>query len=302
MTKQRKPIILCAAILLASVAYSQVPTQCGLLAEGAKPGPTNTGPSGALTVMSGITITTDGAIFENVEFTSGILIRANDVTIRNFKVHGSSYYAVDVTGGYSGTLLEDGEITGPTSIGIFGQGFTARRLNIHELGDDGIKARGDAVIENCWIHHLGMASGAYHADGVQIRAGEDIVIRDNYFDMPSPAPPGYNSNACIIVSQEIGVGLGVTDNVRVIRNWLNGGNAVVYFRSVAGPNYNGPPTNCRLVNNRFGCDFVFLPLSQDAPDLIVTGNAWDGACCDTPSAGCPPGTVHFAGECMSINN
>jgi hypothetical protein len=246
---------------------------------GDKPGPNNTGPydESVLVPKGTMTITTDGFVLENVKVTGTIYIRADNVTVRNFKIDANgSQYGIECVQHNNGILIEDGEIVEAQSCGVYGMGFTARRLEIHECGGDSFKAHGDVLVEDSYVHHLGMATGA-HADGDQTRTGSHITFRHNNFDMPVGLP-GYESNSAFLFAPEIGV----VNDILVEDNWLNGGNYTVYFA------YNsafGAPMNCRLLNNRFGREYHWGVLINDSPGSVVSGNVWD----DT-------------GEMMDINN
>jgi Concanavalin A-like lectin/glucanases superfamily len=251
--------------------------------DGEKPGPDNTGPTNPeLLVPSGsITVTQDGAVIENVRVSGTIYVKANNVLIRNFIVDGNgAAYGIRCDYNKQGIRIEDGELTDCSSAGIYGSGFSARRLDIHEMGADGLKCRGDNLIEGCWIHNLGLNPGA-HADGNQTRSGSNITLRGNFFDMPTGQPGGYKSNACSINQAEIGD----INNLVMEGNWLNGGNYTVYF--TAKPEKGNQMTNCKLIYNRFGRDYKFgvLLTTGNVFNLEITGNVWD----DT-------------GEDMDINN
>tara|TARA_R110002126_G_scaffold12375_2_gene53741 strand:- start:4822 stop:7473 length:2652 start_codon:yes stop_codon:yes gene_type:complete len=254
---------------------------------GERPGPDNTGPTNpSILVPSGsITVTQDNTVIENVDIYGSISVQANNVTIRNFRLNGgNTYYGIRVFSGYTGCVIEDGEITNCQSSGIYQQNWTARRLEIHHMGADGTKAMGNNLIEGCWMHHLGMNPGS-HADGNQSRIGSNIMIRGNYFDMPIPDGPNgpgepFASNAASINQAQ----LGSIDNLVMDGNWLNGGNYTVYFSTSDTSN---TVTNCKLINNRFMRDYRYgvLTVSGNINDLIISGNVWD----DT-------------GELMSIND
>jgi hypothetical protein len=221
---------------------------------GAQPGESNTGVSAPelLHASGSINVTTDGAVIENLDITGTLTINADNVTVRNCRITApNTAYAVKMNSGVN-LLIEDCEITGPQAdTGLVGANFTARRLNIHHLGGDGIKPRGDNLIEACWVHNLGMEEGS-HADGVQIRTSDgspqyNIVLRGNYFDMPHSKSQGqttrpeydaYGSNACVFVECP-------TPGFIAEGNWFNGGNYCVGLGS-GGAVYR---------NNYFGRDF-----------------------------------------------
>ncbi|HPF13095.1 MAG: LamG domain-containing protein [Planctomycetes bacterium] len=254
----------------------QAPGGSGGSGDGQRPGPTNTGPTNVsiLQNVGGMTITQDGAVIENVRVSGTIVIEANNVTIRNFIVDaGYAPYAITATGGNYGIVLEDGELVNVNSAHIYGGGFSAFRLNLHESGGDGFKATNDVLVEGCWVHHLGTNDGA-HADCNQTRWGSNFIFRGNFFDLPIDIGQPYKQNACFIMQ----TGDGPIDNILIENNWLTGGNFTVYVEnkwngSASSPNY-GDPTNVRLLNNRFGREFRYGPLNITGT-VLISGNRWD---------------------------
>jgi hypothetical protein len=208
-------------------------TSSGSTGDGAqveRPWADNTGPTdiGALVPSGTTTISTDGAVLENIDLSGMLIVDADDVTVRNFRVQASSSYGVKVVDGHRGIVLEDGEISGMSSAAILGVGFTARRLHIHDSSGDGIKAQGSGgptLVESCFIEKLGSGEGA-HADGNQTRGGSNITFRYNNIYMPSPGTPSYpgepyKSNAAFMLQLAI-------SNFVIEGNWLTGGNYTIY--------------------------------------------------------------------------
>lgn len=195
----------------------------------------NTGPTdrAALTPSKGFAIKTDGAVLEDLDVTGTVTIDADDVTLRNFRIKATSWYAIRVEDGHSGIVIEDGEIYGMSSAGILGVGYIARGLHIHDSGSDGIKAQGSGgptVVEHCFIEKLGTNDGA-HADGNQTAAGSNITFRYNNIYMPSPGTPAYpgapyKSNATFKFEAEPPK----IQNFVIENNWLTGGNYTIYCR------------------------------------------------------------------------
>ncbi|MCP5020274.1 MAG: LamG domain-containing protein [bacterium] len=260
--------------------HLQVKPAGGTDGHGVKPGPHNTGPRApsALRKVGPITVTEDGTVIENVHIEGPLVIRANNVTVRNFIVDGKgSRYGVQCNFGNNGILLQDGEVYNVYSSCVFGEGFTAQRLNIHESGGDGFKTSSGSVVEYCWVHHIGTAEGA-HADANQSRDGTGMVFRGNFFDIPINIGEPYKSNACLIIQ----TGLGPIDDVLIENNWLSGGNFTLYITDKGRGH--GPPTNVRIINNRFGRQYRYGVLDGDGP-IHMKGNRWD----DT-------------GDLMGINN
>jgi len=78
------------------------------------PDATNTGvPAGTTLTTSGcITVTTNGAVIQNLSITDcNITVKANNVTIKNTRVSGCTYYPIDYDDSlYSGLTIQDSEI------------------------------------------------------------------------------------------------------------------------------------------------------------------------------------------------
>lgn len=233
-----------------------------------RPGPNNTGPTGTLQASSGITITQDGAVYDGYDFSGTVTIEANNVTLRNFKITTTGIYGVNIKSGYTGTLLEDGEISGMDSSGVLGSNFTARRLYIFNSGADGFKPGSNVLIEGCWIRQMGYKASS-HADGVQMRQGSGLVIRHNYFDMGFQQQPGYNNSICMIIQ----TGDGPVDNVLIENNWISGAGSYAINIGDKGAGY-GPPTNVRINNNKFYMDSYQYGIWTFDGSPTTAGNMW----------------------------
>jgi hypothetical protein len=234
-----------------------------------KPGPANTGPSdpSILVPHNGTYTITQSGVYENLHVTGAIKIQADNVTLRNFKIDGNgALYGLYVNFGKTGIVIEDGEITDAKSAAVIGGGFTARRLNIHDIGGDAFKTTGDVTVEHSWFHHLGTTPGQ-HADGNQTRQGSHFVFRYNNCDMPITVPDPYKSNACF----QIETAEGAIDDVLIEHNWLNGGNYTIQIRDSG----NGAPTNVRILNNRFGRDYRYGLIKVNGGPHTISGNVWD---------------------------
>lgn len=230
-----------------------------------KPGPTNTGPTddSNLKEIKGSTITEDGTTLENVRITGTVTIKANNVTLRNFILDANDgHYGINASNGSTGGRFERGELINAKSALIYGTGFTATGLNIHESGGDGVKVQGEGgptVVEKSWIHHIGKSEGA-HADGNQSIGVDDVVFRYNNFDMPITAPEPYKQNALFMLQSKNGP----VSNFVIDNNWLNGGGWSLYVP--AGQ-------TIHITNNKFGRDFRFGVLNGEP--ATFTGNVWE---------------------------
>jgi hypothetical protein len=239
-----------------------------------RPGPSNTGHNGNLTRTFGSTTITESwlnsnnggkRVIENVRFTSGVIVKVDNITIRNFAIEGGRYgvdNGVTSGGATSGLVLEDGEISGQSSSGLLVSNTIARRLNIHDQGADAIKPFSNVTIEASWLHRLGFNAGS-HSDGVQMVSGGNVTITGNNIDMPRSLTAFTHSQNIMIAPNN-----GPINNVRIEGNWLNGGLITLQMHSVGGV--------ARIANNRFGRDYRFGLFSTSGnSNLEKFGNIWD---------------------------
>lgn len=238
-----------------------------------KPDDTTTGPNNiyvknkaSLQPSGWITVTEPGTVIENVDITGGVNVKADNVTIRNFKLKGTSYFGIRADFGAKNLVIEDGEITDAQSAGVYGSNFTARRLNIHNMGNDAYKPFRNVVIEAGYAHHLGYISDS-HADGVQMVVGGKVVARGNNFDMNVYTQPGFHNSQVFIIQPQNGP----IDDVLIEKNWINGGGTSIQLRDKG----NGPPTNVRILNNYFGRDYRFGPWIVQGSTNVRMCNVWE---------------------------
>lgn len=230
---------------------------------GPRPGPTNTGvPGGIELVPSGsITIDEDGAIIEGLDIEGEVTILADDVTIRNCRIRSGDYYPIRYFDeGNTGLVVEDSEIEGlseAVTAAISFTDYTARRLNVHG-GADGFKADANVLIEDCWVHDLGNYPDQ-HNDGVQSTGGKGVTIRHS--DLSG------GSNAAVQTGDEGAA----TEDLLIECSWLSGGGYTLNIRGSGAT----VPVHTRILNNRFGRNAAYGPLTIDDPNPIVTGNVYD---------------------------
>jgi hypothetical protein len=159
-----------------------VPSSCGY------PDATNTGvPAGTTLTNSGsITVTQNGAIIENKNIVNNgqIIVRANNVTIKNVKISGCTYYPIDYDGGFTGLVVQDSEIHSTCSITTACMSFvnyTAIRINCHGAAD-GFKGDNNVIIRDSYIHDLWVTADS-HNDGLQSTGGSNITLTHNTYDV-----------------------------------------------------------------------------------------------------------------------
>ncbi|OJJ18887.1 hypothetical protein BKI52_25295 [marine bacterium AO1-C] len=291
-TSRLSVLVFLLALIFSSCQTNNVdPFKTDLISYQEIPGLTNTGPiqfdiltkRGSLTIDSkwegpGSGTKEDPFIVENVDISGVLKIKVSNVIVRNFRVKSNSTYPVQAHfKKTSNILLENGEVIGgvrSSATIIAKNGVTLRKLNLHETGGDGVKVQGsNFTMENCWIHHIGLADGA-HADGVQgtVRGSnkrwKNHVYRGNFFDMAVNKLTGdYSSNATILLHSK-GEGAGI-DGVLIENNWLIGGN----FSLPLGKGIKGT----KILNNKFGHRGVEVRFGnlrlKETPDL-VEGNVY----------------------------
>lgn len=240
-----------------------------------RPGPENTGLSDRSllrTPEDGATVEQDGATIENRHFTGTVHVKADDVTFRNcffelpVREDGPAYglrasYKRDDGTRYAGLVVEDCEFTGGRSCGIWGSNLTIRRCHFHDIGGDAVKMHArNLTMTDCYVARLGTLEGA-HADGVQVRKGDNVVLRGNFFDMPIGVE-GTRSNACVFLQSAEGP----VTNVLIEGNWFNGGNYTIH--ADAGV------TGLVVRGNRFGRDCRYGVKNLNGAEVRWEGNRW----------------------------
>ena len=223
------------------------------------PDATNTGvPSGvSLTNSGSVTVATDGAVVQNLNITDGqIIIRANNVTIKNTRITTCTYYPIDYPDSpYTGLVVQDTEIysTCPTTTaGLSFANFTALRVNIHG-STDGIKANSNVVIKDSYIHDLAPSSGS-HNDGVQSTGGSNVTFQHNTCDTG-------DIGDCIQFGSS-DTGWTVTNNLVHSTGWAFNGN--------------DGTKNSSFTNNRFArVSAWYGPASLPGSGITWSGNYYD---------------------------
>lgn len=221
-----------------------VPSACGY------PDETNTGvPIGVTLTNSGcVTVNTPGAVVQNLNIQDcNITVNANNVTIRNVRISGCTYYPIDYSG--SGLVVEDTEIASDcpqTTAALSFGNYTARRVNVHGTAD-GFKANSNVIIEDSYIHDLAVTQDS-HNDGVQSTGGSNVTLRHNTCKMGT-------AGVCVQFGSS-DTGWLVTNNLFNGTGWiLNGSNGT---------------SSSTFTNNRF-TRTGFGPAS-----ITGSGNTWSG--------------------------
>ncbi|GAA3579360.1 hypothetical protein GCM10022197_41050 [Microlunatus spumicola] len=249
------------------------------------PGPTGSGdmptagstgvPSGTtLTAYSGpATITTPGTVIDGKRITSCIVVKADDVTIRNSLIQSKGcFFNVLSENGSTGLQLVDVEIDGQGNgsgdSAVNGAGYTCLRCDVHGT-IDGFKVGSNVVIQDSYIHDL-VGTSDSHNDGIQVLAGKHIKIQHNSILIGLKS-----ATSGILVKADFGA---ISDLV-IERNLLAGGAWTLYAGSEEGNGGDGPATGVTVKNNQFSTRYfskggAFGPLTDTLQSYAVAGNVW----------------------------
>ncbi len=231
---------------------------------GGVPNASNTGvrPGTNLTSKGSYTVTTPGAVVQNLDISGTLTIKASNVTVRNSRIRTGGNYGVWFDQSVSGVVLEDLTIIGTgagCSAGVAPTGrWTARRLNVSGC-EDGVKMHGNQRLEDSYIHSLRVGATT-HNDAVQVTSGNNGVIRNNNLIAPV-------QNAAIMMSSNFGS----VDNWTITGNRFAGGTYTVYVRNQG----HGNPSRIQLTDNTWVTDsWLFGPTSIDGGGVTLARNRY----------------------------
>jgi hypothetical protein len=214
----------------------------------------------SLTSKGSYTVTTPGAVIQNLDISGTLTIKASNVTVRNSRIRTGGNYGVWFDENVSGVVLEDLTIIGTSSgcsAGVAPTGrWTARRLNVSGC-EDGVKMHGNQPRESSYIHSLRQGPTT-HNDAVQVTSGNNGVIRNNNLIAPV-------QNAAIMMSSNFGS----VDNWKITGNRFAGGTYTVYVRNQG----HGNPSRIQLTDNTWVTDsWLFGPYSIDGGGVTLARN------------------------------
>jgi len=231
-----------------------------------------TGPSKALTTTSSsITITTDGTIIDGYDITGAIIVRANNVTIRDTRIRTTSPYGIDTDSTVTGLVIDHVSIEGlanTCSAGIDPAGsWTLRYSNISGC-IDGIKVHSNQLVEWNYVYNLRTGNlpngGLAHNDAMQSTSGNNVIVRHNNLNANWQA----GANSTLMMSTNFGT----LSNYVFDSNRFNGGQFTVFFRDKVY----GSPTNITITNNTWAQSWHYGPRSFDGTTVTLgTGNHYE---------------------------
>jgi hypothetical protein len=247
----------CSSVIVSS-ATPGIATTSGTtataVAGASRPNATNTGVPAGRTLrahMGDLVVTTPGEVVDGLDVHGSIVVKADNVVIKNTKVRGrsASYTTplIHMKNGNRNLTVVDSELVpdtrSPYLYGIIGWNFTLTRVEIQRVVD-GVHIIGPNVtVRSSWIHNLNhfdkdpnAGGGPTHDDGVQIQSGHNLTIVNNAID------GGWN--AAIQVTQD----RGRTSDLEITGNYLDHGLCSV---NVAQKSY-GPIQGVVVSGNTFG--------------------------------------------------
>jgi hypothetical protein len=209
-------------------------------------------------------INTPGTVIDGKDIQGCVSIKANNVTIKRSRVRCDSYFPIRVYEGIRNAVVEDTEIdgmnSGATNAAIGFEYYTARRVNIHNVGE-GPHMGANVVIEDSYVHDLANCD-ICHNDAIQSSGAANVVLRHNTFVNDADG-----KNAVVRIATE----QGDSRNFLVENNLLAGGNYAVQVRSQG----NGFPQGVRVINNRIVPSWRFGPFDVVDGRIEASGNFRD---------------------------
>jgi hypothetical protein len=270
----RLVVIATAALAMAAACSGSPPLRAGtsdptpsswplpttVAAGAARPTAATTGVPAGVTLHHAGSVVADhvGQVIDGLDVDGSIEVKADNVTIKNTRLHGGAPFGIRIDDTARGTVIEDSEIAPdvPNSdmdgIWADGAGFIGRRLHIHSV-TDGIKASGDFLLEGSFISDL-THGPEDHSDAIQIRGGAHFLVLGNSLS---------GTNACVMADSS----LAALDDLTVDGNWLDDG---AWTLNLRGGDH-GDPTGVVVSDNTFGGNAQFGHAVIDG-DYKATGN------------------------------
>lgn len=213
-----------------------------------KPGSTNTGATGTLTIRSGNQyIDTPGTTLQDLDIFGRVIVRTSGVSIINCRIRGDN-----VTSGNQGlvdarhvscsgltvqdcTLVPDYPSVWYT--GIIGHDYNASGCDVYNVVDAfGVyntytTGLANVTISGNWGHDFHVytpdpnhSDNKTHNDGVQIQGNGGVTITGNFLDMyPGASSNTTGATSAVMINERSGQ----CPSVSIVDNWLSGGAATI---------------------------------------------------------------------------
>lgn len=251
---------------------------------GVKPTAANTGvPAGTTLTPSGtINVQTPGAVLDGLDVNGTIIINANNVTVRNSRVHSTSvvdYIAIIVRPGFTGLTVLNNELYTPNGGGLAGvdTGDDVKACGNYVHGfENGLTVGGGSIVQANFVEKLNDPDTTpAHPDCVEVYLGSNVQVIGNNLTVSGVDGRWLGATGAVNVTTE----WSNISNVTVQGNWVGGGSFTLYVRTSGNPN-GFTYSDINLIGNRFygSAPIGFAqygPLSTNGGDVEFTGNVWD---------------------------
>jgi hypothetical protein len=223
-------------------------------------------PAGTTLTPSGsLTVSTPGTVINGLDINGTLTINANNVTVKNTRVTGSSYNIVRVADNATGVTLDHVTINGKGlngtegSNGTYGPG-TYNAVDVSGVENGFVPSTG-ATITNSYVHDLD-APGSPHFDGIQIDGDRsNITVKNSTVDLTDKT-----QTSAVMVDN----GFGPATNIVITGNRLLGAGYTVY----ADGQFNNNAITVTYANNHIAKGEWGYDLLRNA-QVTWTGNTDD---------------------------
>lgn len=240
------------------------------------PSAATTGPTGPLTNFTGQKFSTaNGEIIQNLNITGNIIIRHNNVTVRNCAINCTGYYwGGEPDSNQTGTIWENVRVyTTSGSGGTRGLGVIGGQIKNCDISgvEDGIRIAGaNCLIQGNYVHDLSSGPGS-HNDGLQGYgeiSGDTRILNNTIMA---------RDTSCIILQNENG---GYTGTMIISGNQLGGPvGTIIYADAKKGSGFSWNLSSPLVVSNNLilnlsadRIDTEGGPNGEQGPSYIWTGN------------------------------
>lgn len=268
--------LLGVAFMIAVVIYVVTPDSPG----SGGPAATVGARAGTLRDTGSETIDRPGTVVSRLKVHGMLTITAPGVVIENceFVGDGSTPWAIHTDGDGSVTIRDTAIHGDYSDAGISYHNWTAERVTITGMSNDGAKIGDNVTIRDSTINGFAPTSGA-HADGLQVV--EDVghvLIENNTIDVGTL--PGANS--AIFLSPDLGPERTGVGPVVVRGNRLSGGGYTFYD---VGGTHGAKLDDVTVTGNTFGRTARYGPVyPEDRQPITQSGNVYvDGSAVTWPS-------------------
>lgn len=195
------------------------------------------GPEGQLKASGPLTITKDNAVVQGLDIKGRVIIKANNVTLKNSRVvSGNAWAGITVLPGFGGTTIDRVHVTSGTprrdaNAGLTGVGDNAGKFgtkhgdnvtvtnSVFDGYGDGIKVANFSLYHNNYVKMLRAPGEKTHVDGFQASGRTQFTITGNEIVQTT----GGGHNAAIFIQSFTGKKENPVDGVVVRGNTMSGG-------------------------------------------------------------------------------